>query len=114
MGQPAITRAALLNPEEAVIAYRTGLAWRVLEAILRRRKLDSVSVRAAELTLDRYHPAPRPIVQATVHGPIILTWNDGSPSPTPLGPSSESSTTPGDGNGRGPASSSVTDSLESL
>ena len=114
MGQHAITRQGLLDPEGAEVAYRTGLAWRVLEIILRRRKPDALSVRAAEITLDRYHPAARPAIQATVHGPIILTWNDGSPSPTLPALSSESSMTPGDDNGRGLASSSATDSLESL
>ena len=114
MGEHAITRQALLDPEGEKVRYRTGLAWRVLERVLRRRTADALSVRAAEITLDRYHPAARPTIQATVHGPIVLTWNDGSPSPTPLALSSESSMTPGDDNGRGPASSSATDSLESL
>ena len=55
----AITKQGLLDPEGAVIAYRRGLAWAVLERALRRKKLDTLAVRAAEITLDRYEPAPK-------------------------------------------------------
>ena len=76
------------------------------------RHLRKNSIHAAKAILDHYEA--KPLLSATIHGPVILTWNTESPSPTPLALSSESSTTPGSDNGRGQPSPSVTDDLESL
>ena len=78
-----------------------------------RRELSALSIRSAEITLDRYEPASRHAIQATIHGPVVLTWTE-SLSPTPLALSSESSTMSGNGDDPERASSSATDSLESL
>ena len=102
------------DPEGFEIRRRKTLAWAVLERAMLRRKLDGQSVRAAEITLDRYQPAARALVQATITGPVVLTWTDESKSPIRPALSSESSTTPGNGGDPEQASSSATDSLESL
>ena len=90
------------------------LAWRKILQGLQDKKLRPLNVKCAEIALDHFDPAPKPSITATIHGPVILTWSNESPSPTPPVLSSESSMTPGDDNGRGPASSSVIDDLESL
>ena len=90
------------------------LAWRKILQGVQSRKLTPLTVKCAEIALDHFDPAPKPSITATIHGPVILTWSEPSSSPTPLAPSSESSMTPGDDNGRGPVSSSAIDSLESL
>ena len=102
------------DPEGWLVRTRKALAWSVLERAMKRRQPDARAIRAAEITLDRYQPAPRAVVQATITGPVVLTWTEPSSSPTPLARSRPSSTSPGSGNGQEPVSSSATDSLESL
>ena len=83
-----------------------------MRRVLLRRQVDGLSVQAARSVLEHYEP--KPTISATITGPVILTWNSASPSPTHPVPSSSSSTTPGDDNGHEPLSSSATDSLENL
>ena len=106
-----ITREALLDPERTEIQRLVELAQAVLRRVLLRRQVDHLSVAAANSVLANYQA--KPAIQATIHGPVVLTWTESS-FPTPLALSSESSTTPGSDNGRERASSSATDSLESL
>ena len=106
-----VTREALLDPERTEIQRLVELAQAVLRRVLLRRQVDHLSVQAANSILANYQA--KPAIQATIHGPVVLTWTD-SLSPTPLARSSESSTTPGSDNGQERASSSATDSLESL
>jgi len=95
-----------MDPEGAYIAQLVALARAVLAKAMRKQ-----NVQAARIILEHYEA--KPSISATIHGPVILTWAS-SPSPIPIAHSRESSTTPGDDNGHGPQSSSVTDSLESL
>ena len=109
---PPITRQQLLDPEGFEISQLLDLARSVMRRVLLRRRVDGLSVQAARSVLEHYEP--KPTISATITGPVILTWNSESPSPTPLGLSAESSTTLGDDNGHAPVSSSATDSLENL
>ena len=59
-----MTRQALLDPEGALVQYRKGLAWSVLEkalfeALRKKHPVGTVGIRASELTLERYEPAPK-------------------------------------------------------
>ena len=107
-----LTRQALLDPEGFEISQLLELARAVMRRVLLRKRVDGLSVQAARSVLEHYEP--KPTISATITGPVILTWNSESPSPTPLALSSESSTTPGGDNGHGPGLPSVTDDLESL
>ena|SRR3990167_821532 len=107
-----VSREQLLDPEGFEISQLLELARSVMRRVLLRRRVDGLSVNAARSILEHYEP--KPTISATITGPVILTWNSESPSPTPLARSSESSMTPGDDNGHGPVSSSATDSLENL
>ena len=104
----------LLVTPELLRELMLPLAWKKILQGLQEKKLTPLGYRCAVTTLEHLDPAPKPIIQATVHGPVILTWQTTSPSPTALVPSAESSTTPGDDNGHGPVSSSAIDSLENL
>lgn len=73
-----------------------------------------VGLKAAVALLDRVEPAPKALVQANVHGDLVIGWQDESPSPTFPALSSASSTLPSAFNGPAPASSSVIDDLENL
>jgi hypothetical protein len=73
-----------------------------------------VGIKAAIALLDRVEPAPKALVQANVHGDLVIGWQDESPSPTSLASSSGSSTTPSAPNALAPASSSVIDDLANL
>ena len=108
----SLTRQALLDPEGFEISQLLDLARAVMRRVLLRRRVDGLSVQAARSVLEHYEA--KPMLSATITGPVILTWNVASPSPTPLAPSSESSTMPGSDNGHAPASSSAIDSLENL
>jgi hypothetical protein len=111
------TREGEDDPEREIIRARTAMAWSVLERAMKpKRKLDTLSIRSAEVTLDRYEPAPKaPMLAAQFTGPVVLTWqSDGSRSLMLPAPSNESSTTLGADNGHGQPSSSATDSLEKL
>ena len=111
-----ITRAAMDDPERFILEERRKIilpkAWRKILQGLNQKQLTALGVQCARIAFDQLDPVAKPSLSATIHGPVVLTWM--SPSPTPLAPSSESSTTPGDDNGRAPASSSVTDSLANL
>lgn len=102
-----ITRQQLLDPEGSAIQALLDLARAVMYRHLRKNNLQ-----AAKAILEHYEP--KPSIQATIHGPVVLTWTDSSPSLTHPVLSNESSTMPGADNGREPQSSSVIDSLESL
>ena len=108
------TSVPMLVTGETLRALMLPLAWRKILQGLQEKKLTPLGVRCAETTLEHFDPAPKPLIQATITGPIILTWNDGSPSPTPPALSNESSTSPGDDNDRGQPSPSATDDLASL
>ena len=59
-----ITRQALLDPEGTLVQYRRALAWSVLEkalleALRKKQVVGSTGIRASELTLERYDPAPK-------------------------------------------------------
>ena len=107
-----MTRESLLDPEGTEIAALIEQARSVMWRVLHRSKIDALTVHAARSILEHYEA--KPSISATITGPIVLTWNTTSPSPTPLARSKESSTRPGDDNGHEPASSSVIDSLENL
>ena len=104
----------MLVTPETLRSLMLPLAWRKILQGLQQRKLTPLGVRCAETTLDHFDPAPKPLIQATITGPIILTWSSESPSPTPLARSSESSMTPGADNGHERVSLAVTDDLENL
>ena len=101
-----------MDPEGTAIAALIGQARSVMWRVLHRSKVDALSVQAARSVLEHYEA--KPSISATITGPVVLTWNTASPSPTPLARSKESSTKPGDDNGHEPVSSSVIDSLENL
>ena|SRR3990167_3513771 len=114
---PPLTKLEMDDPEAWILQERRKiilpLAWRKILQGLKEKPFTALGVRCAQIALDHLDPVAKPSVTATIHGPVVLTWAS-SPSPIPIAHSRESSTTPGDDNGHGPQSSSVTDSLESL
>lgn len=77
-----------------------------------RKHLRKNSLLAAKAILEHYEA--KPSISATITGPVVLTWNSTSPSPTPLALSSGNGMKRGESNGHGAVASSATDALENL
>ena len=121
-----IPRAAIRNPVRFEMAsVRTYLLSRLIRTHEKAAKGEihkdaapsyGIQVKIALGILEHTDPVPKAVVNADVHGDLVISWEspDASKSPTPLEPSSTSFTPPSLSNGRALPSSSATDDLANL
>ena|SRR3990167_210423 len=91
-----ITRQQLLDPEGAYIQQLLSLARNVLAKAMRRN-----NVQAARIILEHYEP--KPILHATVNGPVVIRWDLSAPEILPVSARTGLKSTSSDGSNGSPS-----------